>query len=434
MTDTTPIQDPRELLTRAFQHAVAAADPGRAVSANLPAAGGGRVILVSVGKAAVKMARAAAEHYLAAGHEPEGIVLRPDSAPQTAPLPGSRIRLLVASHPLPDRRSLAATAEILELLAGLDGKDLVLCLLSGGGSALLNAPLISLEELIELSDELLRSGADITEINTVRRQLCRVKGGGLAVAAAPARVVTLAISDVVGDDLLDIASGPTTFDPNGPGDALAVLDRYKLAVPAARAVLQAAPKSAEDLEAFMSVKNRVIASSRDMLVAAASFLSDSGYPAHILSDAIKGDSRAGAAFHAVLTRHALQHAQPFAPPCALISGGETTVTLEAGSEAGSGGRNSEFALALALELWGEPRVHALAADSDGVDGSAEVAGSFVGPALYRSADRGAARAAQARFDSHTFFAEHDQQLITGPTGTNVNDLRIILLEADRQGG
>lgn len=433
MTDTTPTREPRELLKRAFHHAVAAADPARAVSTNLPAAGRGRVIIISVGKAAVKMARAAAEHYLAAGQEPEGIVLSPDSGTQPPPLPGD-LRLRFASHPLPDRRSLEATAGILDLLAGLSREDLVLCLLSGGGSALLNAPLISLPELVELSEALLRSGADITAINTVRRQLCRVKGGGLAVAAAPARVVTLAISDVVGDDLLAIASGPTTFDPTGPRDALAVIDHWQLAVPAARAALQAALKPAADPELFARVESRVIAASRDMLLAAASFLSEAGYPAHILSDAISGDSRAAAAFHAALARHSLRHGEPFAPRCALLSGGETTVTLGGGSsETGSGGRNSEFALALALELWGEQRVHALAADSDGVDGSAEVAGSFIGSELFRAADRSAARAAQARFDSHTFFAQHGQQLISGPTGTNVNDLRIILLEAGCQG-
>lgn len=429
MTDTTPTREPRELLKRAFHHSLAAVDPASAVSANLPAAGRGRVIIISVGKAAVKMARAAAEHYLAAGHEPEGIVLSPDSSAQPASLPGGRLKFRVASHPLPDGRSLTATAEILGLLAGLSREDLVLCLLSGGGSALLNAPLISLPELIELSEALFRSGADIKAINTVRRQLCHVKGGGLAIAATPARVVTLAISDVVGDDLLAIASGPTTFDPTGPEGAVAVLDHYQLAAPAARAALQGARKPVADPEALATVENHVITASRDMLTAAAAFLDEAGYPAHILSDAITGDSRAAAAFHAALVRHSLQHAQPFAPPCALLSGGETTVTLGRDGATGSGGRNSEFALALALELWGEQRIHALAADSDGVDGTAEVAGSFVGPDLFQKADLNAARVAQDRFDSHSFFEQHDQQLISGPTGTNVNDLRIILLEA-----
>jgi glycerate-2-kinase len=424
----------RKLLQHAFAAAVAAADPARAVLPHLPAPGRGRVIITGAGKAAVPMARAAERHYREAGCSPAGLVIAPDPAP-----PGfGDVRIMTASHPLPDARSVQATRQLLDLLGNLESDDLVVCLLSGGGSALLNAPDgISLADLVSLSSELLHSGADITEINAVRRQLCQVKGGGLAAAAAPARLVALVISDVVGDDLATIASGPTVPCDSTFADALRILDHYRLGAPAVRKVLEAGraglrPGKPEPGSAlFERVQTLLVASGQASLEAAASVLADHGYPAHILSDSVTGDSRQAARFHAAVARQVTRHDQPFTAPCALVSGGETTVTLGT-AKPGSGGRNSDFALALALDLWDDPRdrqrVHALAADTDGIDGSAEVAGSFVTPALFAAASRAEAAAAQAAFDSHGFFGRHGHQLVSGPTGTNVNDLRLLLID------
>jgi hydroxypyruvate reductase len=433
--DSSPAER-RGLLESAFRAAVAAADGGRAVLPHLPPLpAGGRLIVVGAGKAAVPMARAVDRHYRDAGHAPAGLVIAPDPAPEAV----GNIRVLAASHPLPDERGVQATGMLLAEFADLRSEDLVICLLSGGGSALLTAPDgVSLSELAGLNSELLRSGADISEINTVRSHLCRVKGGGLAAAARPARLLALVISDVVGDDLSTVASGPTVPCSGSWADALAVLDRYGIDAPAARRVLEDGAaglrpdKPGIASGVFERTETRLVASSQASLEAAAGLLESAGYRAHVLSDSVTGESRAAARFHAALTRQVLRRDQPFEAPCALVSGGETTVTLGAAGQHGSGGRNSDFALALALELWDDPRarlrVHALAADTDGIDGSAPVAGSFVTPALFAAASRQDAASAQASFDSHGFFAKCGLQLVTGPTGTNVNDLRIILIE------
>lgn len=423
-------QASRQLLTDAFHAAVSAADPGRAVLPNLPPAPAGRLIVVGAGKAAEPMAQAVEQHYRELGASPAGLVIAPE--PKAAHY--GKIRVVPASHPLPDARSVTATQQLLAQLESLSSDDLVICLLSGGGSALMNAPDgISLAELVDLSSDLLRSGADISEINAVRSHLCRVKGGGLAAAAFPAEVVALVISDVVGDDLSTIASGPTVPAQSTFVQALEILDSYGIAAPAARAALEQGRdgirqgRPAAGSAVFERVQTRLVASAQASLEAAAAVLTAAGYGARILSDSITGESRHAAQFHAAVTCQVLRRDQPLAAPCALISGGETTVTVGRSATAGEGGRNSDFALALALELWGETRVHALVADTDGIDGTAPVAGSFVTPLLWQNAQRGDALAAQQKFDSHGFFAQHAHQLVTGPTGTNVNDLRIILI-------
>jgi hydroxypyruvate reductase len=430
MKKTTDSQAGRELLARAYHAAVDAADPGRAVLAHLPPAPAGRLLIVGAGKAAAAMAQAAEQHYRELGQSPAGLII----APEAEVAHYGNVQVATASHPLPDQRSVSATRQLLALLEDLEPDDLVICLLSGGGSALMNAPDgISLAELVDLSSELLRSGADIGGINIVRSHLCRVKGGGLAAAASPARVVALVISDVVGDDLATVASGPTVPAQGTFAQALEVLDRHAIEAKAVRNVLQQGrdglrpgrPKAGSAL--FDRVQTLLVASAQASLEAAAASLAAAGYCTRILSDSITGDSRQAARFHAALTRQVLRHDQPFTAPCALISGGETTVTIGRSTAVGTGGRNSDFALALALDLWGEARVHALAADTDGIDGSAPVAGSFVTPLLWQSARRAEALAAKKNFDSHGFFAQHAHQLITGPTGTNVNDLRIILI-------
>ena len=422
--------DKRALLRRAFDAAVAAADPGTAVKPHLPEhRARGRIIVLGMGKAAAPMAAAVEEHYREKGTSVEGtVVTRYDHA-----VPLRHLTCLEAGHPVPDRASQAAGEELLAAADAAGADDLVLVLVSGGGSALACAPLpgLGLAGKQAVTEELLRSGADITEVNLVRKHLSLLKGGRLAARAAPARVLALVISDVVGDDLAAVASGPTVSDGSGPADALEVLERYSLHAPAARAALEAAasggPGAAPDPgdASLERVETRLVASNQASLEAARALLEQAGYTALVLSNALVGEAREAGGFHAAIALQALAHGQPASPPLALLSGGETTVTVR--GEGGRGGRNSEFALGLALALPAGAPVSALAADSDGIDGYGGHAGAFVSEELLRVLDRKAARDALARNDSYVVFERSDHLLVTGPTRTNVNDVRVVLV-------
>jgi len=409
-------------LRGAFQRALAAADPARALPAHLPPPPQGRLVVVGAGKAAAAMARATEVFYRT--HYPDTVLEGVVVTRYAHSVPTERIGVLEASHPVPDAAGVAATLEILGLAEGLGSDDLLLCLISGGGSALLCAPDgVTLSEKAALTQVLLRSGADIAEMNTVRKHLSRVKGGGLARAAFPARVVSLIISDVAGDDLGVIASGPTVGDASTFGEAEAVLRRYGLEAP--RHFAGGAPETPKPGDPiFARVENRLIASAQGMLEAAAAFFSEQGVTPLILSESVTGEAREVAKMHAAIARQLRTRAQPCAPPCALISGGETTVTVRG---PGRGGRNCEFALSLALELAGLRGVYALAADTDGVDGSEDAAGALVTPQTLSTVGRAEARRYLSNNDAYSFFERAGGLIHTGPTLTNVNDLRLVLV-------
>jgi glycerate 2-kinase len=420
--------DARALLRRLFDAAVAAADPLRCVPPALPEPPRGRTVVVGAGKAAAAMAMAVERHWPALRPLSGVVVTRYGHAGDHRPL---RIVVREASHPVPDAAGEAAARALLAAVDGLTADDLVLCLISGGGSALLPAPLpgLTLADKQALTRQLLACGAPIDEINCVRKHLSAIKGGRLAAAAWPAPVVTLAISDVPGDDPAAIASGPTVGDPTTAADARRILERYRIAVPpAVRAVL--ADASAEtpkpDDPRFAGHRLRLIASNQMALEAAAACTKASGLAAFILGDGIEGEAREVARVHAAIARQIAARGQPVAAPCLLLSGGETTVTVRGD---GRGGRNAEFALAAAIALKGTPGVWVLAADTDGIDGVEDNAGAFVTPdtlARARAAGRNPA-ADLERNDAHGFFAATGDLLVTGPTRTNVNDFRAILV-------
>ena len=346
-------------------------------------------------------------------------------------LPTRTIEVVEAGHPVPDEAGVTATLRALDSLRGLDPDDLLLCLISGGASALLCAPHgVTLEQKAELTRTLLASGATISEINCVRKHLSRVKGGRLA-AATSASVVGLIVSDVVGDDLASIGSGPTAPDPTTFAEALEILDRYGVAAGAAYSHLEAGksgahretPKPRDPL--FDRVDNRLVAGNQQSLEAAAAVIEKHGLTPHVLSSTVEGEAREVACVHAAIVRQVRQHGQPFARPCALISGGETTVTVRG---SGRGGRNSEFLLALAIELCDLPGVYALAADTDGIDGSEDNAGAIYDVAAFHRVQVAEARRLLANNDSYTFFERAERLFTTGPTRTNVNDLRIVIIE------
>ena len=414
-----------EHLRQAYETAVQAAHPTKHLARYLPDLPGGRLVVVGAGKAAAAMTQAVEAHYPL--ERIDGVVItRYGHA-----LPTQKIEVLEASHPVPDAAGQKGAERILALVGDLTEDDLLLCLISGGGSALLTAPAgISLAQKAELTTKLLESGADITEMNTVRKHLSHVKGGRLAAAAAPARVISLILSDVVGDDLSSIASGPTVPDPTTFADALTILDRYEIDADAARDYLKRGvrgevaetAKPSEPL--FEKVENYLVASGQGSLEAAAAFFKSQGIPAHILSNAVEGEAREAAKVHAAIARQVVQYGQPFIKPCALISGGETTVTVR---HRGRGGRNGEFALSLAIELDGLADVYALAADTDGIDGSEDNAGAFVTPDSLERVSKAEAKELLEHNDSYSFFEATDSLFVTGPTNTNVNDLRIILI-------
>lgn len=419
-----PPESPAGLLRALFDAAVAAAQPALSLAAFLPEAPRGRTVVIGAGKAATTMAQALDAAWPAAL---SGVVVTRHGQRQ----PCRRIEVLEAAHPVPDAHSVAAAARMLDAVRGLGADDLVICLISGGGSALLVQPAagLTLADKQAINRALLASGADIAAMNCVRKHLSAIKGGRLAAACAPARVVTLAISDVPGDEPAVIASGPTVADATSCTDALAILDRYRITLPpAVRAALEAGeletPKP--DDPCFARCEYHLIATPMRSLEAAAAVARAAGVTPLILGDALEGEAAEVAKVHAGIARSIAQHGRPLAAPCVLLSGGETTVTVRG---RGRGGRNVEFLLALAVALDGHPRVHALAADTDGVDGAEDIAGALCDPTtLARARALGIdPKASLADNDGHGFFGALGDALVTGPTDTNVNDFRAILV-------
>ncbi len=411
------MNNPRDQLLAAFKAAVKAALPDQAVreavrSIQRPL---GRTIVVGGGKAAASMAKALEDAW---DGPLEGVVVTRYGHAVERP---TRIKLLEASHPVPDAASEQAATQILESVRDLSSDDLVIVLISGGGSALMVAPNgVTLEEKLRINQQLLNSGADIGEMNTVRKHLSRLKGGRLALEAAPARVISLIVSDVVGDDLSTIASGPSVPDPTTFQDAIDVLEKYGIDSQPTLEHFQKSqdetPKS--DHPAFARVENQLIVTNATALEAARIQLENSGIKAQILSDSITGEARDAAYTHALEARN-------LEPGMAFLSGGETTVTVRG---TGRGGRNCEFLLALALELQGEPNLYAIACDTDGIDGVTEAAGAIITPdSLERAAQLGLdAQAMLENNDAYPFFAALGDLVVVGPTGTNVNDFRGML--------
>ncbi len=419
------IPEPRALLRQLFDTAVAAALPEKSIRQFLPPPPKkGRTIVIGCGKAAAAMARAVETHW----HEPlEGLVV----TRYGHHVPTQRIEVVEAAHPVPDAAGLDAAKRMLEMVQDLTQDDLVLFLVSGGGSALLTLPAagITLEDKQRINTALLKSGANITEMNCVRKHISAVKGGRLAAAAAPARVVTLAISDIPGDDPAVIASGPTVADPTTFQDALAILDKYGIREPASvishlRAAEEETPKPGDPRLANSEL--HMVAAPQMSLQAAAAIASGFGVTPLILGDAIEGEAREVALVHAGIARQVLRHNQPVAAPCVLLSGGETTVTVRG---SGRGGRNAEFLLALAIALDGAGRVWAFAGDTDGIDGTENNAGAIIAPdSLQRARTLGMdAKSLLADNDGYNFFRNLGDLVITGPTMTNVNDFRAILI-------
>lgn len=428
--------NPCELLLNSFEAAVAAADPLRIVPLHLPGILAklpvGRTLVVGAGKAAAAMALAIERHWPGTARL-DGLVL----TRYGHGLPLARIRVIEAGHPLPDEHGEQGARTILAEVEKLGANDLLLCLLSGGGSSLLTLPVgdVMINDLKYVTAELLRSGAAIQEINTVRKHLSAIQGGRLA-ASSRAPVLALIISDVTGDDPTHVASGPCAPDPTTYSDALAVIEDYHIDVPAAvmatlqaglRGELEETPKPGNP--AFDRVENRVIATARDSLWAAAEYLRARGIDAVILGDSVTGEARDVAKVYSALAKHVRQYQHPWKTPVALISGGETTVTIHEKNRGGRGGRNAEFLLSLTLELRGLENTYALAGDTDGIDGTENNAGAIVTPHSLRDAkQRGLdASALLASHDAYTFFEELDQLVLTGPTRTNVNDYRVILI-------
>ena len=417
--------DPRGLLRAMLAAAIASAQPALCIPPHLPKPPRGRLVVIGAGKASAAMARAVEDHW--PGPLSGVVVTRYGYA-----VPCERIEILEAAHPVPDAAGEAAARRLLEAVSGLGPDDLVLGLFSGGGSSLLPLGLtgVSLADEQALNRALLASGATISEMNCIRRHVSAIKGGRLALACAPARVLNLVLSDVPGDDPGDIASGPTVPDRTTCRDALALLDRHGIAVSGRmRALLETGEGETPEpgdprLPAF---ETRLVATPQAALAAAAAVAERAGVRPVILGDAIEGEAREVGKVMAGIALQAARHGQPAAAPCVLLSGGETTVTVRGD---GRGGRNVEFLLSLALALRGEPGIHALAADTDGVDGQEEIAGAVLAPdtlARARAAGRDA-REHLDRNDAHGFFGALGDSVVTGPTLTNVNDFRAILVD------
>jgi glycerate 2-kinase len=411
---------------------VARALPAENIAAHLPGPPRGRTLVLGAGKAGGAMA-AAVDALWPADAPLSGLVITRYGhvPPAYAARPG-RIAVVEAAHPVPDEAGLQATRRIVELARGLTADDLVLCLISGGGSALLSLPAegLTLQDKQAVNRSLLRSGASIDEMNCVRKHLSAVKGGRLAAMCAPARVLTLAISDVPGDDPAIIASGPTVPDASNCADALAILSRYGIELPpAARAGLEsgAFETPAPGDPCFDGHALHLIATPQQSLEAAAQLARAQGVEAHILSDEIEGESREVGKVHAALARAVARRGEPFSRPCVILSGGETTVTVKA--KGGRGGRATEFLLGCALALQAQERVWVLAADTDGIDGVEDNAGAIVTPdTLARARVAGLdARALLDRNDAYSFFAALGDLVSPGPTFTNVNDFRALLI-------
>jgi len=424
--NTHPTPDRRPLLRSLFDAAVAAAQPALCLPPHLPPRPKGRTIVIGAGKASAAMARALEDHW---DGPLEGLVI----TRYGYEVPCQRIDIVQAAHPVPDAAGLAATQRVLGRVAGLTADDLVIALISGGGSSLLVAPGdgLTLDDKRAVNAALLMSGASISEMNCVRRHLSAIKGGRLAAACHPAPVLTLLISDVPGDNSTDIASGPTVADPTTCADALAIVARYRIDLPeAARALLASgAGESVKPGDPRLArAETRLITAPQIALEAAAQVARAAGFTPHILGDSLEGEARDLGKAMAGIARQVVVHGQPFQPPCVLLSGGESTVTLRG---AGRGGRNVEFLLALGVAMEGLGGVHALAGDTDGVDGAEEIAGAFFTPdTLARAWAAGInPRASLDANDGHGFFQALGDSVITGPTLTNVNDFRAVLIDA-----
>ncbi len=417
--------DSRALLQRMFAAAIEAAQPAHCIPPHLPAAPAGRLIVIGAGKASAAMARAVEDNW--PGALSGLVVTRYGYA-----VPCRRIEIIEAGHPVPDAAGLDAARRMLTLVGNLSADDTVLCLISGGGSALLALPLegITLEDKQEVSRALLKSGASISEMNCVRRHLSAIKGGRLAAACHPAKVVSLLISDVPGDDPRDIASGPTVADASTCADAWEIVRRYGIEMPAGvRAVLESGRgESVKPGDARLTGnETRIVATPQMALDAAAALARLEGITAHILGDSLEGEARDVGKLMAGIARQVALKGQPFEAPCILLSGGETTVTVRGN---GRGGRNVEFLLSLGLALDGLAGVYALAGDTDGVDGQEEIAGAFLAPDSLRRARAQGIRPVDslADNDGHGFFNALGDSIVTGPTLTNVNDFRAIFID------
>jgi glycerate 2-kinase len=408
-----------------FDAAIASAQPAVCIPRHLPQAPRGRMIVIGAGKASAAMAQAVERNW--SGSLSGLVVTRYGYA-----VPCKQIEIVEAAHPVPDAAGMHAAQRMLDLVGHLSSDDMVLCLISGGGSALLPLPAIGLTLDLKqnVSRALLASGATISEMNCVRRHLSAIKGGRLAAASYPAQVLTLLISDVPGDRPVDIASGPTVADPTTSADALSIVRRYGIELPPAVLELlqsgrgESVKPGDPRLERARSV---TIATPQMALDAAAAVARDAGIAAHILSDAIEGEAKDVGKVFAGIAHQVAERNQPFAAPCVLLSGGETTVTVRG---SGRGGRNVEYLLSLAIALEGHGRIHALAGDTDGVDGQEEIAGAYLGPdSLERAQALGLKpKDMLGNNDAHSFFGALADSVITGPTLTNVNDFRAILIE------
>ncbi len=417
------------LLKRMFDAAIASAQPSLCVPQHLPSREDlvqGRLVVIGAGKASAAMARAVEDAW--DGPLTGFVITRYGYS-----VPCERIEVVEAAHPVPDAAGLAAAERMMAFVQGLSADDMVLCLISGGGSSLMPLPIdgLTLEHKQAVNRALLASGATISEMNCVRRHLSAIKGGRLAAACHPARVITLLLSDVPGDHPVDIASGPTVADPTTCTDALAIIDRYRIDLaPEVRQVLTSGRGESVKPGDTRLARNevRMIATPQMALEAAARVAEQAGYRAHILGDAIEGEARDVGKVLAAMALQVAERGQPFTAPCVLLSGGETTVTVRGH---GRGGRNVECLLSLAAALGGHARIHALMGDTDGVDGLEEIAGAVAGPdTLARAwAQRMPVLEYLANNDGHTYFGALGDAVITGPTLTNVNDFRAILIDA-----
>ncbi|WP_420333951.1 glycerate kinase type-2 family protein [Roseibium sp.] len=417
-------EQPEDILRNLFQRAVEVADPMKSLAAFLPKKPDGRVTVIGAGKASARMAEAVEAEWGPCS----GLVITRYGYGR----PCNGIEIVEAAHPVPDEAGLIATRRMLELLHGLDEDDFVLALISGGASALLTSPAgdISLSEKQQVNQSLLSSGAPIGQMNTVRKHLSAVKGGQLAAAAYPAKMLALLLSDVPGDDPAEIGSGPTVGDDSSSADAAAILDRWQIDVPSSvKTVLsEATGVLPPGHDRLAGVTNTIFAAPSQSLEAAKDLAEGLGCDVEILGDALEGEAREVAHAQAKLALDRQRQRTGSGRPLLLLSGGELTVTRNGN---GVGGPNAEFALALALALKGASGIHAIACDTDGVDGAAEVAGAVIGPdTLAKAAALGvSASGALADNDAHSFFEKIADQVVTGPTLTNVNDFRAIWVGA-----
>jgi hydroxypyruvate reductase len=410
-----------------FDAAINAAQPAHCVPPHLPATPRGRRLVIGAGKASAAMARAVEDNWPG---ELSGLVV----TRYGYGVPCRHIEIVEAAHPVPDAAGLAAARRTLDLVRGLGADDLVLCLISGGGSSLLALPIegLTLEDKQAINRALLKSGASISEMNCVRRHLSAIKGGRLAAACHPAKVVTLLISDVPGDNPMDVASGPTVADPTTCADALAVIKRYGIDVPPTviRILESGRGETVKPGDPRLAgIETRMIATPQMALEAAAAVAHEAGIPAVILGDSIEGEARDVGKVMAGIALQIARRGQPFEASCILLSGGETTVTVRGH---GRGGRNVEFLLSLAVALDGRPGMHAIAGDTDGVDGMEDIAGAYLAPdSLARAWAKGIKpKDSLDSNDGHGFFEALGDSVVTGPTLTNVNDFRAILITED----